>query len=66
MRFGVVNFQGESGKHVDETNRECGGRSFQVKYVGTGGVYTNIVACTFCGNELNAYENGLAQPTMNQ
>jgi hypothetical protein len=60
MRFGTVTFQGETGKHRHDDGRECGGRFFDVKFVGVGGVYTNVGACRLCERELVAYENGLA------
>jgi hypothetical protein len=55
-------FPGESGKHDDNEKKVCLGRSFVAKVVGVGGVYTNVVECTFCGRELNAFENALVQP----
>jgi len=60
MRFGTVVFEGAIGNHTNGNRTECGSRTFDVKYVGTGGVYTNVVACRLCERELVAYENGLA------
>jgi hypothetical protein len=64
MKVGAVTFQGAAGNHIDSNGGECGGRAFDVKFVGTGAVYTNIVTCRLCGRELVAYETGLApEPT---
>lgn len=60
MRFGTVAFQGEAGRHSANDGRECGERTFDVKVVGLGGVYTHVVSCRLCERELVAYENGLA------
>ena len=60
MRLGTVVFSENEGKHSDGKGGECQGRSFAVKSVGVGGVYTNVVVCHLCDRELIAYENGLA------
>src|ERR1043166_5887612 len=60
MKFGTINFSDDAGKHSDGKGGECTERTFAVKSVGVGGVYTNIVVCYFCKRELVAYENGLA------
>jgi len=62
MRFGTVTFPGEAGKHSDRHDSDCPGRAFKVNSVGVGGIYVNYVQCLLCGRELEAYENGLAQP----
>lgn len=62
MRFGTINFNGDAGRHLDENDRVCDGRSFKVNSVGVGGIYVNYVQCVSCGLELEAFENGLAQP----
>lgn len=62
MRFGTISFEGDAGRHLDKGKRECAGRMFRVNAVGVGGIYINYVQCLSCGLELEAYENGLAQP----
>jgi len=60
MRFGTVVFEGAIGNHTTAIAPNAEAALSNVKYVGTGGVYTNVVACRLCERELVAYENGLA------
>jgi hypothetical protein len=62
MQFGAITFNGDAGRHTDKNDVECTGRAFRVTSRGVGGVYANYVQCRICGLELQAYENGLAQP----
>jgi hypothetical protein len=63
MRLGtIVAFPGDAGKHSDRNDNDCSGRTFGVYSVGVSGIYINFVRCISCGRELEAYENGLAQP----
>jgi len=59
MIFRTVSFQGDAGKHRDSNDRECGGRTFDVKFAGSAGAYVKQVSCEICEREFVAYENGL-------
>ncbi len=58
--FPPVRFEGERGSHLDQDGRECGGRVFDVKLVGTRGIQT--VVCTWCQRKLPAHHDRLAEP----
>jgi hypothetical protein len=64
MGFGTiilqtVRFEGDAGKHIAGDGRECDGRSFDIKFSGSGGVHADFVSCTSCGGDFVAYQNAL-------
>lgn len=64
MKYGTVQFLGDSGKHLNAEGQECAGRHFQVKVIGRGmPACTNHVECLACHGQYEAYEDGLATGT---
>lgn len=58
-----MSIHGNAGRHTDHSGKECPGRSFDVLYVGSGGVHAKQVSCTVCRREFMAWEDGLgAEP----
>jgi hypothetical protein len=55
-----VHFDGDKGKHLDNSGQPCAGRDFEPTVVGVGGVYANEVRCLRCHRELAAYEDALS------
>ena len=60
LLFPSVKFEGDRGKHLDQSGQDCGGRVFEIIVVGTGGVYSRTVECTRCQRRLRAYSDSLA------
>lgn len=58
--FPSMKFEGDRGKHVDQSGQDCAGRVFDVIVVGTGGAYGRTVGCTRCQRRLRAYNDSLA------
>jgi hypothetical protein len=57
--FRTISFQGNAGAHQDTNGRECVGRSFNIKLLGSGAVHAKQVSCTICDREFMAWEGGL-------
>jgi hypothetical protein len=60
MQYGTVQFPGDTGKHHNPDGRDCAGRQFAARVLGTGAAYTNTVECLACHGQFEAYEHRLA------
>jgi hypothetical protein len=60
FRMPLLSLPGETGKHNDDSGRECGGRNFDVYFSPSASATgAKQVGCTVCGREFTAWENGL-------